>query len=120
MPEGQFLGSRTTYNYTMDDGTEIQLVLDSTIGGIAGAGLAPATNGDGSIPKPLRFEPRGVYWQGQLGSSIKRKFIPCNDAAALYATNVSTSLTIDGVSGITTGRRGEKLSFAKVVNLGGA
>lgn len=118
MPEGQFLGTRTTYNYLMDDGTtEVQLTLDTTIGGIAGTGLSPATNGDGSIPKPQRFEPRGVYWEGTLNGSKKRKFIPCNRTSTLYAGNVSANVTIDGVVGQTTGRRGEKLSFNKLVTL---
>lgn len=119
MPEGQFLGTRTTYNYTMDDGTtEVQLTLDSTIGGVANTALVPATNGDGSIPKPLKFEPRGVHWEGTLNGAKKRKFIPCNRTSSLYAANVSTAVTIDGVAGQTTGRRGEKLSFNKLVNLG--
>lgn len=117
MPEGQYLGTRTTYNYQMENGDEIQLVLDTTIGSIASNDLVPATTGDGSTPKPLRFEPRGVYWEGELDGAKKRKFVPCNPTAPLYLSNTSTTLTIDGVAGRTTGRRGEKLSFPKLLAL---
>ena len=115
--EGQFLGNRVTYNYQMEDGTEIQLVLDETLGSLPGADLVPATTGDGSVPKPLRFKPRGVYWQGELGGKTKRKFVPCNPTSTLYLSNVSQELTIDGVAGKTTGRRGETLSFPSLVSL---
>lgn len=117
MPEGQFLGKRVTYNYQMEDGTEVQLVLDETLGSLAGADLVPAVTGDGSVPKPLRFEPRGVYWQGELDGKIKRKFIPCNPTGSLYLANTSQELTIDGVAGKTTGRKGETLSFPSLLSL---
>lgn len=117
MPEGQYLGDRVTYNYQMDDGTEVQLVLDQTIATAGKQDLQPATTGDGSTAKPLRFEPRGVYWQGELNGKIKRKFLPCNPTSTLYLSNTSTELTVDGVPGQTTGRRGEKLSFPKLLSL---
>ena len=112
MPEGQFTGPRKVYEYTMDSGTSIQLALDETNGSLTGTGLtlAGATSTAGFAPP--RFKPRGVYWQGDLNGSIKRKFITCNAGAALYNQNVSQALEIDGVPGKTTGRRGEKLSWS--------
>ena len=114
MPEGQFTGSRVAYDYTSDTGQAIQLVLDETMGSIGAAGLSPSTSGGSAIPKPTRFEPRGVYWQGELSGKIKRKFIVCNAGAALYASNVSQALTVDGVARRITGRRGETMSFVPI------
>lgn len=111
MPEGQFTGSRAKYEYEADDGTLYKLNLDATLGSVTDNGLAflPATST--AIPKPTGFRPRVVFWQGELNGVIKRKEIVCNPAGALYATDKSTALTIDGVAGNTTGRRGEKLTF---------
>lgn len=117
MPEGQFTGDRATYNYTMDNGTEIQLVLDSTLASVTNTGLTLASSGDGSISKPTRFEPRGVFWQGELGGKVKRKFIVCDNDSTLFASNTAQEITIDGVAGQTTGRKGEKISFPKLTGI---
>lgn len=115
MPLGQFLGPRQKYVYTMDSDVEVVLTLDATLGGLANTGLTvfdPATPGD-AVNAPRRFKPRGVYWQGTAtGFEKSRKFLVCGDpAATLYASQVSQAVTIDGVAGKTTGRRGEKLTF---------
>lgn len=115
MAEGQFLGARKTYVYTSDTGIDMVFTLDATLGDLANTGLTvfdPAAPGD-AIPKPLRFKPRGVYWQGTAaGYTTKRKFITCGTVDAdLYASNVRQTVTIDGIAGVTTGRRGEKLTF---------
>lgn len=111
MPEGQYTGSRKSYTYTSDDGQKYRLVLDSTLAEVAGVNLPPSTQTDGGFPKPIRFKPRGVYWQGELDGTTRRKFLVCNLPSTLYGASISTELTIDGVAGKTTGRRGEKLSF---------
>lgn len=113
MPEGQFTGERCAYVYIMDNGDAIQLVLDRTIAEVIGSGLVLAVADDGSAAKPINFKPRGVYWQGELDGKQKRKFVPCSFPSPLYGQNVSASVTIDGVVGRTTGRIGEKLSFAR-------
>lgn len=115
MPEGQFTGTRSSFVYTSDTGALYVLQLDDTLGGLAGADLDvfdPASPG-AATPKPTRFSPRGVYWQGTAtGFETKRKFLVCGTTAAtLYDSSVRQALTIDGVAGITTGRRGEQMSF---------
>lgn len=115
MPVGQFSGTRASYVYTSDTGALYVLQLDETLGDLTGAGLDaydPASPGS-ATPKPTRFQPRGVYWQGTAtGFETKRKFITCGTLdATLYDSNVRQTLTIDGVAGVTTGRRGEQISF---------
>ncbi|HEX7762729.1 MAG TPA: hypothetical protein VF433_03870 [Cellvibrio sp.] len=115
MPEGQFTGSRDSYVYTSDTGNLYVLQLDETLGDLAGADLDafdPANPGT-ATPKPTRFSPRGVYWQATAtGFEGKRKFIICGTTdATLYNSSVRQALTVDGVAGTTTGRRGEKQSF---------
>jgi len=114
MPEGQFTGKRATYDYVADDGTEYRLTLDETLGNIASAGLGKTTTASTSTEVPKRLKPRVVYWQGTLGTRIVRKAIVCNTDGGLYSSS-SQNLTIDGVAGTTTGRRGEKFTFTKVI-----
>jgi len=104
-----FTGSRSAYVYESDGGGQYALLLDEELAATAGTALVAYTNQTGVTPKPQRFKPRGVYWQGDTG---QRKFIVCgkNDAA-LYAKNSSTALTIDGVAGKITGRVGERQTF---------
>lgn len=110
---GQFLGPRLAYVYTSDDGsTEYVLQLDSTLATLTGVDLENYTGQSGVSPAPKRFEPRIVYWESNDG--VYRKKLVCGTTnATLYATNTSTSLTIDGIAGKTTGRVGEKLTFIK-------
>lgn len=115
MPEGQFTGSRASYVYTSDTGALYVLQLDETLGDLTGVDLDAFDPGSpgAATPKPTRFSPRGVYWQATAtGFEGKRKFLVCGTTdATLYDSNVRQTLTIDGVAGTTTGRRGEKLSF---------
>lgn len=120
MPEGQYTGQRQSYIYESDAGEAYILLLDATLAGLAGTGLVAATaaNAAGASPTPKRFRPRGVYWQGTLDGRVVRKRIICGTTeSTLYQSDVSQSLTIDGVAGSTTGRTGEQLTF---VRLGGA
>lgn len=113
MAEGQFLGARKAYVYTSDDGTtEYVLSLDETLATLTGVDLENYTGQDGVIPAPKRFKPRKVYWQSNDGKY--RKKITCGTTdSTLYKANKSTTLTIDGVAGATTGRVGEKLTFVR-------
>lgn len=115
MPEGQFTGSRAKYEYTADDERIYILTLDETLGDIAGAGLTKVGAGGasaGAQSKPSRFEPRGVYWQATAtGFEGRRKFLTCASDSALYTATAGQALTIDGVAGVTTGRRGEQLTY---------
>lgn len=115
MPEGQFSGARASYEYTSDTGASYLLTLDETLGTVANNGLVAATTATTAISAPKRFQPRVVYWQGTLDGRIVRKQLVCGTAAAtLYASNVSQAVTIDGVAGVTTGRKGEQVSFLKL------
>lgn len=117
MPEGQFTGSRSKYVYeseTVDE--KYILTLDDSLV-TAGQSLQPfdpATPPTGNVcPSPKRFKPRIIYWEATaVGFEGKRKQLVCGtNAAPLYATNTPATLTIDGVAGVTTGRRGEVQTF---------
>ncbi len=111
MPEGQFSGDRAKYVYVSEDGTSYSLFLDVTLATLPNTGLVAQAPGDGSIPKPIGFKPRVVFWQGELGGRTVRKEIITSTDSTLYATSTRQLLEVDGVTGVTTGRRGEKLSF---------
>lgn len=114
MAEGQYTGLRGNYEYTSDDGTEYIISTDRTLGAIPGADLQLATTGSAAVAAPRRFRPRVVYWQGELNDRTVRKKIICDSTSTLYQNNKSVALTIDGVAGFTTGRRGEKFSYLKL------
>lgn len=117
MPEGQFSGIRKSYIYVADDDENYLVTLDATLGDLAGTGLVAATsaNGTGLSDVPKRFKLRGVFWQGVIGSRVVRKFIVTNtgETATLY-TGGATALTIDGVAGFLTGRRGEAQTYSRL------
>jgi len=103
------VGTRSKYVYESEGTASYSILLDDELSALPGCSLVPHTNQPGVTPKPQRFKPRGVYWQSMTG---QRKFLVCGKAdAALYATNSSTTLNIDGVDGKITGRTGEKQSF---------
>jgi hypothetical protein len=110
--EGQELGVRDKYTYTMDDGEKVRLVLDKTLGDVADNGLTTSTTTDGAGNKPLNFTPRIVFIQRTTatGRTI-RKQIVCNADSDLYTKKTVSEVTVNGDSYQTTGRRGEKLSF---------
>lgn len=109
---GQRIGKKKKYKYTMDDGTEIRLRLDETLGDLAGTGLAALTTLDNVQNKPDNFKPRVAFVQFvDTDGSISRKQIVCNAAGTLYASNTEQNIDIDGATFQTTGRRGETYSF---------
>lgn len=115
MPEGQFSGTRSKYVYVDDAGTNYILTLDDSLV-ITNSGLVlfdPAAPPANSCPAPKRFTPRVVFWQATAtGFEGKRKSLVAGTVdAALYASNLASEFTVDGVTGTTTGRKGEKLSF---------
>lgn len=114
MAEGQFTGQRSGYLYTDDAGREYLLQLDNTLATVANNGLVRATtaNSGSAENKPIRFQPRGVHWESTVAATPGRKFLICGTAlATLYASNVPVTITIDGVAGVTTGRKGERYSY---------
>lgn len=116
MPEGQFLGNRARFVYTDDAGAKLLLTLDVTLVFInSELELYDPDNppaGCLSAPGP-RFRPRVVFWEAtDAGFVGKRKELVAGTAnAGLYATNLPDQFNVDGVTGSTTGRRGERRSF---------
>lgn len=115
MPKGQFLGSKSKYIYKTDSDKTILLRLDDDLV-LTGSGLAvadPANPPTDVIGKFDRFRPRGVYWEATaVGFEGKRKFIVCGqNTASLYTEDASQAITIDGVAGVTTGKRGESYTL---------
>lgn len=111
---GNTLGPRKKVKYTTDSGVDIRLSLDADKANLAGAGLSTAIVG--TIPKPTGFKPRGVYVTGNVAAdgdpvNYVRKFIVCAADSSLYASDQPQAVTIDGVSFVTTGRRGESQRF---------
>lgn len=124
MPEGQFTGVRKTYIYNSDNNEATYLITtDATLGDLAGAGLTEATTATAAASKgqlPRGYKPRVVFWQGELNDRMVRKEIICGStAAALYNSVAPQNLTVDGVAGSTTGRRGEKVRFLKLAPAAG-
>ncbi len=112
---GNRLGARQKYLYNSDGGNIYRVETDESLA-LAGTGIGEdppteyvpgVTGGD---PKPLRFQERVVFAQAADGA---RKELICFDpTSALYATDVGTTVSIDGEAGwVITGRRGEKLTF---------
>lgn len=113
------IGPKKKYKYTMDDGTVIKLRLDQTYGDLAACGLTAVTTADNAINKPSNFKPRVVYWQANnvpaadnepAISNVRRMLVCASDSPA-YTSVDNFSITIDGVVGQTTGRKGEAISF---------
>lgn len=101
---GNRIGPRGRYDYESDDGTTYVIRTDADLATAGGL----VANTTGGTPKPTGFQPRGVYAQASDGA---RRFIVCNLDSTIYDTSSSTTVTIDGESFTTTGRRGEKLTF---------
>lgn len=105
---GQTVGPRSYYTYTSDGGTDYSLLLDDTLA--AAAGLTAGTT---APSPPRRFSPRVVLLQATVGGRIVRKRLVVNADNALYQTDVTGTITIDGVSFGSTGRVGEKATFPR-------
>jgi hypothetical protein len=106
---GNTLGARAYFRYVSDSGALYNILTDVDLG--TAGGLVEATTGAPTLPR--RFRVRGVWAEGTVDGRVVRKFIPCADTAAIYDTDVSTAVTVDGVNFITTGRIGERASFPR-------
>ncbi len=101
------LGDRRYFRYVDDTGRQFKYLTDQDLGEAVGALLD-----DESPDLPRRFRPRGVYCQATVDGKRVRKYVICPTAGnAVYASNVSQGVTIDGTTFSTTGRRGERVSF---------
>lgn len=60
-------------------------------------------------PAPKRFKPRVVYFKAADGA--RKQLIASSALANFYATSFGSSLSIDGETFTSTGRRGEQLSY---------
>lgn len=107
MPEtGNKLGSRSWWLYTDDTGETYSTQLDDTNAEVMGF-----EKNDENPNLPRRFTMRGVYAENAAGD---RKFLPAPTADSdVYSSNISITLDIDGEEWKTTGRKGEKLSYAR-------
>lgn len=104
-----------TAKYLSDDGNSYTIQVADFVDLIDNAktGLAVST-GDPLPPKGIKV--RGVFIQSGTG---RRKFVPCDTDGTLY-NNASTAVghTIDGENDwVTTGRKGERLSFTSVPSI---
>ena len=101
-----------TAKYTGDDGNDYTIQVADFVDDMTNTetGLA-ASAGDPVLPKGLKV--RGFYIQSGTG---RRKFVPCNTSGTRYSNgSLSVTGTIDGENDwITTGRKGERLSFVSV------
>lgn len=122
MAEGQYTGSRATYLYQNDSLDKTYLITaDRTLASLPGTGLVEATPATAAtaVPLPKRYKLRCVYWQGVLGAGaeariVKKRVVCGTPDALIYDADISQSLTIDGVVGSTTGRRGEQMTFPRI------
>ncbi len=115
MGVSKFSGIKAAYLYPADDGRTYLILRNVVLASIPGCNLKRASVNSpnaGSIPKGLKC--RGVYWQGILDGRRVRKFLICGTSSALYESMGSVEVTIDGVVGVTTRRRGEVASYPKL------
>jgi hypothetical protein len=99
------------YVYTADDLSQFYVYLESAnVRPNSGLDLADGTETGVSAGRPIKFKLRGIHWQANTGGARKFLVAGTNDSE-LYVTAGSTAITVDGVAGTTTGRRGEKSSF---------
>lgn len=104
---GNRLGPKSDYAYIDDTGATFTITVDDNLA--TAAGLAGAVSGSARIPS--RFKPRGVYVES-VAAPVIRKFVICGAVtAALYKSNGSQTVAIDGEDFTTTGRKGEQASF---------
>lgn len=106
------LGDRRYFEYISDTDQAFKYLTDEDLGTAVG-GTLNDTNPD----LPRRFRPRGVYVQDADGN---RKFLVCGKRTlAAYASNASSTVTIDETEFKTTGRKGEQVSFGANPSTGG-
>lgn len=115
MAEGQELGPKASYVYLADNSSSYIILRDNDLSLPSFTGLllyAEGMTGFDSLPRRVR--PRGVHWMGFLNNRMIRKFIICGTPdSILFVARSSTQLTIGGIEGVTTGRRGETETFIR-------
>lgn len=115
MAEGQELGPKASYIYVTDSQDSYVIYRDTDLAMSAITGLTPYTEGSPDLDNlPRGLMPRGVYWLGYDGIRPVRKFLICGTQdATLFLLKGSGPVTIGGIKGFTTGRRGEKKRMAR-------
>lgn len=118
--DGNRQGPRERYVYLTDDLTVAYILTtdqDLAVAGLGVAGAAPEVYDPANppagvtiCPAPRRFTPRCVFAQDPV-SGARKNLIAFSATANLYSSSLSQSVTIDGLSFDTTGRKGEKLTF---------
>jgi hypothetical protein len=108
---GNRLGPRATFRYVDDAGNAYNVRLDESVG--EGVGNAKATTGatalrvSGVIP----ISPRRVYLALQSDTSVRKSVVICDATNTLFTSDGSEEVTINNVTWITTGTRGESRQF---------
>lgn len=107
MANGNTLGPRKAFKYLDDLGEEYRYFTDEDLGLTVEGELST-----GNVPDlPRAFRPRGVYVVGKDNPSIKKFLVVGSPEGAIFKTNQSRDVEIDGVQFRTTGRRGEAKTF---------
>lgn len=109
-------GKSALVQYTTDSGKKVKIRVPQYILDAGQHGLQPT---DGTeVPKPARFSPRVVFWDGVVPPAAEggketfiRRAIPFNPGAAIVSGDTRKTHVLDGFTGETTGRRGEKVTF---------
>lgn len=115
MAEGQELGPKATYIYVTDSGDSYVIMRDNDLSLSSITGLVLYTEGSPDLDNlPRGLKPRGVHWVAYSGNRLIRKFLICGTTdATLFLLKGSAPVTIDGVRGFTTGKRGESKRLAR-------
>lgn len=108
---GNRLGPRSFFTYTTDNGEEFKVLQDESVANAvgndpAGTGL-PRLATSGTIPVTCRY----VLLQGVTDESIKKKVIIGDPDNEIFNTLSASTVTINNVSFVTTGRVGERASW---------
>ena len=114
---GNLLGTRSKYVYTADDGKTYSVLTDDslTVAGMGAAAAAPVEFDPASPPAnyagrfPRGARPRVVFVEDEDGN--RKSLIAFNPTATNYATNTPKTIAIDTVDFVSTGRRGETMTF---------
>lgn len=119
---GNRLGGKKTYLYFTDDVNVAYLLkrdTDLVMDGLGAANAAPVLYDPGNppagvivTPKPQGFSPRVVFIQSSTDGA-RKDMIAFHPTSSLYLKNFSDAFPeIDGDGTfVTTGRRGEQLTF---------
>lgn len=117
---GNRQGPRERYLYQSDDDGVFYILttdVDLAIAGLGDVGAAPEVYdpanppATGTVcPAPRRFSPRVVFAQDPV-SGARKSLIAFSPESNLYSTSTPDTITIDGLDFVTTGRKGEKLTF---------